>query len=201
LEIRTRAAALRILAFAAIGALAGSRAFAQAWAVGASAGAVNDVSRRLSVDEFHSQDWNAWAQFELDDRVQLRGTYGSLRTRAAESGRPGNDSTGAPLTVPVLTSHVDYGTLGVAYEFWEGDYKSGLFAGIGVYKVRPNAAPPGFEDFRDPRRTVFGWHAGADATIKIVSPISLVGRLTFHRFSAGTGRSILTADAGFQVRF
>ena len=201
MEIRTRAAAFRILAVAALAALAGSRASAQGWGVGASAGAVNDVSRRLSVDEFHSQDWNAWIQFELEDRVQLRGTYGSLRTRAAESGQPGNDASGGPLIVPVLTSHVDYGTLGVAYELWEGDYTSGLFAGIGVYKVRPNAAPPGFEDFRDPRRTVFGWHVGVDGTIKIVSPVSLVGRLTLHRFSAGTGRSILTADAGFKVRF
>jgi len=169
--------------------------------VGASAGAVNDVSRRFSIDEFHSQDWNAWVQFELDEKVQLRGTYGSFRTRAAESGQPGHDAGGGPLIVPVLTSRVDYGTMGVSYEFWEGDYTSGLFAGIGVYKVRPNAAPPGFEDFRDPRRTVFGWHAGTEGTIKIVSRVSLVGRLTFHRFSAGTGRSILTADAGFQVRF
>jgi hypothetical protein len=186
---------------AALGALAGSRASAQGWAVGASAGAVNDVSRRLSVDEFHSQDWNAWVQFELEEKVQLRGTYGSLRTRGAETNQPGNDPRGNPLIVPVLTSHVDYGTLGVSYEFWEGDYRSGLFAGIGVYKVRPNPAPPGFEEFSDPRRTVFGWHVGADATIKIVSPVSLVGRLTLHRFSAGTGRSIVTADAGFQVRF
>lgn len=199
--IRTRAAAFRICALAALAALPGARASAQGWGVGATAGAVNDVSRRLSVDEFHSQDWNAWLQFELEDKVQLRGTYGSLRTRAAESGQPGNDAHGGPLIVPVLTSRVDYGTLGVAYEFWEGDYTSGLFAGIGVYKVRPNAAPPGFEDFRDPRRTVFGWHAGADGTVKIISPVSLVGRLTFHRFSAGTGRSILTADAGFKVRF
>ena len=198
MAIRKRVTAPLIFALAA---LAASPAAAQSWGVGATAGAVNDVSRRLSVDEFHSQDWNGWVQFELEDRVQLRATYGSLRTRAAESGQPGNDSTGAPLIVPVLTSHVDYGTLGVSYEFWEGDYRSGLFAGIGVYKVRPNAAPPGFEDFSDPRRTVFGWHAGADGTVRIVSRLSLVGRLTFHRFKAGTGRSILTADAGLQFRF
>ena len=199
--IRTRVTASRIFALAALAALAGSPAFAQSWAVGGSAGAVNDVSRRLSVDEFHSQDWNAWGQFELEDRVQLRGTYGSLRTRAAESGQPGNDSSGGPLIVPVLTSHVDYGTLGVSYEFFEGDFTSGLFAGIGVYKVRPNAAPPGFEDFRDPRRTVFGWHAGVDGSVRIVSRLSLVGRLTLHRFKAGTGRTILTTDAGFKYRF
>jgi hypothetical protein len=201
LGTRSQAAASRIFALAALAALAACPALAQSWGAGASAGAVNDVSRRLSVDEFHSQDWNAWAQFELEDRVQLRGTYGSLRTRAAESGQPGNDSSGGPLIVPVLTSHVDYGTLGVSYEFFEGDFTSGLFAGIGVYKVRPNDAPAGFEDFRDPRRTVFGWHAGADAAVRIVSKLSLVGRLTLHRFKAGTGRSILTTDAGFLFRF
>jgi hypothetical protein len=201
LGTRSQAAASRIFAVAALAALAACPALAQSWGAGASAGAVNDVSRRLSVDEFHSQDWNAWAQFELDDRVQLRGTYGSLRTRAAESGQPGNDSSGGPLIVPVLTSHVDYGTLGVSYEFFEGDFTSGLFAGIGVYKIRPNDAPAGFEDFRDPRRTVFGWHVGTDAALRIVSRLSLVGRLTLHRFKAGTGRSILTTDAGFLFRF
>ena len=139
--------------------------------------------------------------FILGIKVQVRGTYGSFRTRAAESGQPGNDASGGPLIVPVLTTRVDYGTIGVSYEFWEGDYTSGLFAGIGAYKLRPNDAPPGFEEFRDPQRTVFGWHAGVDGTFKIVNRFSLVGRLTFHRFSADTGRSILTADAGFQYRF
>jgi hypothetical protein len=185
----------------AVFVLAASPALAQSWAVGGAAGAVNDVSRHFSIDEFHSQDWHVWGQFEIEPKVQVRGTYGSFRTRAAESGQPGNDASGNPIIVPVLTTRVDYGTIGVSYEFWEGDYTSGMFAGIGAYKLRPNEAPPGFEDFRDPQRTVFGWHAGVDGTFKIVNRFSLVTRLTFHRFSADTGRSILTADAGFQYRF
>lgn len=185
----------------AVAILAGSRALAQSWGLGGSAGLVNDVSRNFSIDEFHSQDWNVWGQFELEPKVQVRGTYGSFRTRAAESGQPRNDAAGNPLIVPVLTTRVDYGTIGVSYEFWEGDYTSGMFAGIGAYKLRPNEAPPGFADFRDPEKTVFGWHAGVDGAFKIVSRFSLVTRLTFHRFSADTGRSILTADAGFLYRF
>lgn len=190
-----------VLFLPALVALAGSPALAQGWGVGASAGAVNEVSRRFSVDEFHSQDWNAWIQYELDQRVQLRGTYGSLRTRAASSGQAATDGSGSPIIIPELTTHVDYGTIGVSYEFWEGDYTSGLFAGVGAYKVRPSGTPAGFEEFADPRKTVFGWHAGVDATLRVVWKLSLVGRVTFHRFRAGESRSMLTADGGLQLRF
>ena len=165
----------------------------QDWGLGASFGALNDVSHRFKISEFHARDLNGWVEFQLEDRVQLRGTYGSLRAPAARA----DEST------PGLRSHVDYATIGVSYEFVEGqsDYTSGLFAGFGGYRVRPDAAPPGLEDLADHRETVFGWHAGVDGSIRVISRLSAVGRITAHRFRSTGGRTLLTANAGLLYRF
>ena len=96
---------------------------------------------------------------------------------------------------------MDYGTVGVSYEFWEGDYTSGIFAGIGGYRIRPESAPAGFSQFSDPRETVLGWHGGVDGAFKILRPLSAVGRITVHGFRSGVRRTILTADIGLLYRF
>lgn len=196
MRFRTRFAFVCFLA-----ALASLPALGQGWGAGASFGSVQDVSHSFALDKFHHTDWNGWLQFELEDRVQLRGTYGQLKTRGANSEQVVTSGSGVNFNAPVLTSQVRYGTLGVAYEFWEGDYKSGLFAGIGMYQNHPDPAPSAFEAFNDPRRTVVGWHVGVDGSIRVVSRLSLVGRFTLHRFRAGTGRSILTTNAGLLYRF
>lgn len=191
----------RTLFFAAAAAVWGLPAYAQSWGVGASLGLVNDVSHRFALDEFHSRDVSAWVEFQLQEQVQLRGTFGSLKTRGANSGRTVTGPDGAEVVAPELTSHVDYGTLGISYEFWEGDYASGLFAGIGGYRIRPNAALAGFENFADLRETVLGWHAGVDGGVRVLRPLSVIGRLTVHGFSSGSQRAILTADVGLLYRF
>ncbi|MEO8430534.1 MAG: hypothetical protein ABI592_03415 [Acidobacteriota bacterium] len=152
------------------------------WGIGASFGAVNDISHRFQIEEFHARDWNAWLEFGIEDHVQLRGTYGSLRA-------PADTNSAAS-----VRSDVDYGTIGVSYEFLEGesDYTSGLFAGFGGYRVRPDGAPAD---------TVFGWHAGVDGSIRIISKLSAVGRITAHRFRSGGGRTMLSGTAGLLFRF
>jgi hypothetical protein len=188
-------------ATALVGVFAAGPALAQPWGVGASYGLVEDVSHSFSLDQFHSHDASGWIEYEVEPAVQLRGTFGSLRTTGNNSERTVTNSSGESVVAPRLTSRIDYATIGVSYEFLEGDTRSGVFAGIGGYKIRPDAAPPGFEEFRDPSTTTLGWHAGVDGSIRLVSALSAVGRLSVHGFDSGGWRAILTADAGLAFRF
>jgi hypothetical protein len=132
--------------------------------------------------------------------VVLRGTFGSLRASGSNAGMTGNIGS-SPVTLPDLTNRINYGTLGVSYEFWEGTYTSGLFAGIGGYRIEPDAVDPALESFRDVRETVFGWHVGADAAFQVASRLSVLARLTLHKIKSTEGHSILTANAGLVYRF
>jgi hypothetical protein len=177
--------------------LAGASA-AEDWGIGASIGLVNDVEERLRLDEFGNQDVNAWVDFRLDDQVILRGTFGSLKVKGENAGLLAGDP---PSPLPDLESRIDYATIGVSYQFWEGDYTSGLFGGIGGYRVDPDPAPDAIADFRDPREKVFGWHLGVDADLRVLSRLSIVGRLTFHKIESEFERSLVTANAGAVYRF
>jgi hypothetical protein len=188
--------------FLCAGALAiGARfAVAQAWGVGATIGVVNDVGRSFHLDEFKPRDVAGWVEYRLEDQVALRGTFGSLKVKGVNAGQTAAVDGGA-VELPDLKSRMDYGTVGVSYEFWEGVYTSGLFAGIGGYKIRPETSASEFETFRDPSETVFGWHVGVDGSFRIVSRLSLLGRITYHNVRATSTRSILSAGAGLVYRF
>ena len=196
MSFRTRA-----LLIAALAAACAGRGLGQNWTAGAALGVSEDVSHRFALDELKSHDVSAWIQYETQPEVQVRGTFGSLRTTAANSERLVSIGGAPPVLAPRLTSHIDYATIGVSYEFVTGDYASGVFGGIGGYKIRPDSAPSGFEDARDPSRTVLGWHLGVDGSVRIVRRLSAVGRLTLHGFRDDGNRTILTAAAGLAYRF
>lgn len=191
---------MRFWFFAAAAALCASSAFAQTWEVGGTVGLVDDVSRRFAVDQFRSRDLAGWVGYEIEPSVEVRGTFGSMRTSAANSERTVTTSTGT-VAVPRLTSQIDYATLDVSYDVVEGDIRTGIFAGFGGYKIRPDAAPAGFEDFRDPSATAFGWNAGLDGSVRVVSHLSALVRLNLQGFTSGERRMILTAGAGLAYRF
>ena len=175
---------------------------AQDLSAGASVGLANDIQDTFRLDGFSRNDWNAWVSFKLEERVVLRATVGSLLVKGANAGLTVSLPPGAPpAPLPDLTDRINYLTVGVSYEFWEGDYTSGLFGGLGGYKVDPGQVDPQFEPYQDVAETVFGWHAGVDASLRIVSRFSLIGRLTFHRIYSASNRSLLTANAGIEYRF
>jgi hypothetical protein len=175
---------------------------AQDWGVGASIGLVNDVEDRFRLDDFGNQDANAWVEFRLEEQVLLRAAIGSMDVRGENAGRLAQLVPGAPPSeLPELETTIEYVTLSVSYQFWDGDYTSGLFGGIGGYRVNPEPAPALVADFRDPHEKVFGWHLGVDADLRIFSRVSFIGRLTYHRVNSEFGRSILAANAGAVFRF
>lgn len=181
-------------------ALSAAAGVAEDWTVGASIGLVNDVERRFRLDEFDPTDGNGWVDFQLEERVLLRGTIGRMKTQGDNAGRL-FPIGGSPVTLPDLDVRIDYATIGVSYQFWEGDYTSGIFGGIGGYKVNPEPATEQLANFRDFHETVFGWHLGLDGDLRILARLSLVGRLTYHKIRSETGRSLLTANLGAAFRF
>lgn len=177
-------------------------AAAQEWAIGFAYGIVTDVEDDLRLDEFDPRDVTGWVEYRLENQVRLRGAFGSMKADGDAAGEQAALVPGAPpSTLPELRARIDYATIGVAYQFWEGNYTSGLFGGIGGYKVNPDPAPPGLANFRDRHETVFGWHLGVDADVRILSRVSLIGRLTYHKIRSETGRSLLSATAGMLYRF
>lgn len=172
------------------------------WGVGATVGLVNDIEEDFHLDAFDTDDVNAWVEFRLDEQVVVRGTIGSLKVPGENAGLLAEVIPGAELVrLPDLETRMDYVTVGASYQFWEGDYTSGLFGGIGGYRVDPDPAPAGIADFRDPRETAFGWHLGVDADLRVLSRLSFVARLTYHRVESEFGRSLLAANAGAVFRF
>jgi hypothetical protein len=170
--------------------------------VGASIGLVNDVGGRFHVDEFKSKDVNLWADYEVQEKVLVRAMLGTLKVKGANAGKDVTLVAGGPLvTLPDLTEHIDYATIGVSYLFAEGSYPSGIFAGFGGYKVRPDSAPAEVANYRDQRETAFGWHGGVEGGMQIVTRLSFLIRLTYHNIRSESGRSLLTANAGFGYRF
>jgi hypothetical protein len=177
-------------------------ALSQDWGIGVSYGLANDVERQFRLDEFDPPDVTAWVDYRLEDQVLLRGTFGSMKVDGDNAGRSFSVQPGMPpAPLPDLRTRIDYATVGVSYEFWDGSYTSGLFGGIGGYKVNPDPAPPELANFRDHHETVFGWHVGVDGDLRILARLSLVGRITFHKIRSETGRSLLNAGAGLLYRF
>lgn len=175
-------------------------AFAEDWAIGASLGVVNDIERSFRLDDFHPRDGNVWLDFRLEDRVILRGTFGSMKVNGDNAGRTAVVG-GNEVILPDLRTRIDYTTVGVSYQFWEGDYTSGIFGGIGGYKVNPDPSPQDITNFRDRNETVLGWHFGVDGDLRLVSRLSIVGRLTYHYIVSDSKRSLLSANAGAVFRF
>jgi hypothetical protein len=188
---------LGALAFATSGP-----AFGQGWRAGASVGLVNDVADTFRLDEFHNHDVNVWIDFLPEAQVAVRATFGSLKVKGTQSGAVVSVTPGAPPTaLPEFSDRINYATLGVSYEFWEGEYTTGIFAGIGGYRVEPDSVDAAIQPFQDPSQTVFGWHGGVDGSFRIVSRLSLLVRFTYHGTTVAPRRRLLTANAGFLYSF
>ncbi len=190
---------LALFGVAAFLSAAGARA--QSWGAGVTIGAVNDVEKHFHWEDFKPKDVNGSLDVEIQEKVILRATFGEMRVKGENAGKTFTLMSGSEVTLPDLTSDIRYATLGVSYEFWEGTFTSGIFAGIGGYKIVPRDAPEEIANYRDNRETSFGWHAGADGGVQLVKHLSLMVRLTFHRVLTTSGRSLLTANTGLTYRF
>ncbi len=189
----------RILLVLACAGLAAT-ARAQSFGLGVALGLPNDVGNEVRLDNFDHSEVVGWLDYRLEDSALLRLTYGNMRTRQSNSQLVIPTPVGA-IVVPEMKERVEYGTLGVSYTFFEGFYRSGMFAGIGAYHIRPDAVAPDFATYADRRETVFGWHGGLDGEFRLMQRLSLVLRFTYHNISAHPHRQFINADGGFVTRF
>ena len=194
-----RVPSLCLILFAA--AAANARAQGSGWGVGASGGVVAAAETEFHFDDFHRSDVNVWVDYELERQVLLRGTLGRMHVAAYNAGRTVTVD-GTPVAVPEdLRDRIDYGTLGVAYEFVEPAWTSGAFAGLGAYRVKagdPGALPP---EVADRSETVWGLHVGLDAEVFVWHTLGILGRVSVHIPQTNPHRVLVVADAGISYRF
>jgi hypothetical protein len=180
---------------------ANARAQMSGWGVGASGGVVAAAENGFHFDDFHRSDVNVWVDYAIEPQVLLRGTVGRMHVAAYNAGQTVTID-GSPVAVPEdLRDRIDYGTLGVAYEFVESAWKSGGFAGVGAYHVQPGdagALPP---QVADQHETVWGFHVGADAEVFVWHTLGILGRVTVHIPQTSPHRVLVAADAGVSYRF
>jgi hypothetical protein len=131
--------------------LAAGSARAQAWGGGATIGIVNDVEHHFHWDEFHSKDITGYLEYEIEKQIVVRATYGQMNVKGENAGQTFTLPSGEIRTMPDLTEDIRYATLGVSYEFFEGPFTSGMFAGIGGYKIVPTRSRRDRELPRQPR--------------------------------------------------
>ena len=187
-----------LLSFVAV--LLASPAGAQQFGIGATYGWVNDVTHDWALDGFHNYAWEAWFESKLEDNVVTRLNVGALQVAGSNVGQP--IGAGAPLPVmPSYNDQIGYVTVDVSYLLLKGPVTSGLFAGIGGYKLTPKDVPAGFQPYEDPRQTVFGWNAGVDGSVHLYRGLALVGRVTFHDVMTESRRYLLVASVGAMYRF
>jgi hypothetical protein len=170
---------------------------AQSFGIGGSVGLIADLDREFS---FQHSEVTGWIDYTMDKNVVFRGTYGSMRAQQYNSQTIVSTPEGSE-TLPEFKERINYGTVGVSYLFWEGFYTSGIFAGLGVYGIRPDTLPPDIAQYQDQDETVFGWHAGVDGEFRVMKNLAIVLRLTYHNISAHPHREFLNADGGLVVRF
>lgn len=178
----------------------GSPALAQQFGIGATYGWVNDVTHTWALGEFNPRDWQGWFEAKLEDNVVSRVSFGSLLVAGSTVGSTVIIS-GAPAVVPYYQDTIGYATLDASYVFRMGPLNSGLFGGIGGYKVNPEAVPAAFKPYRDPPQTVFGWNVGVDGDLHIYRGLAAVGRVTFHAILSEDRRYLLVTSIGAVYRF
>jgi len=181
--------------------LPAARALAQSWGAGVTIGAVNDIENHFHWEDFKPKDINGSIEFEAQEKVIVRVTYGEMRAKGENAGKTFTLPSGSDVTLPDLVNDIRYGMVGVSYEFWEGSYSSGIFAGIGGYKIEPRTVEQEIANYRDQRETSFGWHVGVEGGVRVVKHLSLVLRLTCHRILTSSNRTLLTANGGLTFRF
>ena len=169
--------------------------------LGASGGVVDAADRQFHFNEFHRSDVNVWIDYAIEEQVLLRATVGRMTVAAHNAGQTVKVGTVTYAGPDDLRDRVEYGLLSTSYDFLEGNWTSGVFGGVGVYRIRPGDPGPGLQPVADASETVWGLHIGLDARVKVWKQLSVLGRVTVHVPQTNPHRVLVAADAGLDYRF
>jgi hypothetical protein len=169
--------------------------------VGAAYGAVNPVENRFRLENFQLRDASVWLEYRADESVVLRATLGSMKVDGHNAGETAPVGASANVVLPDLRDKIEYATVSAGYQFRESGFSSGLFGGVGGYRIRPETAAADYAPYQDSRETVWGFHFGAEAEVPLWRPVSFVARLTYHLPQTHPKRFLLSAVGGLAVHF
>jgi hypothetical protein len=93
---------------------------------------------------------------------------------------------------------LDYATISGEYRFFENWYDSGLFLGLGAYRLRGNR--DGFGGSEDEETSV-GLTGGVTGEFELTHHVSLLAELAGHYADLDQAQLFATAQAGFAVKF
>src|SRR5262245_13665900 len=79
---------------------------AQAWGGGATIGVVNDVEHHFHWDEFKSKDITGFLEYEIEQRVVIRATYGQMNVKGENAGQTFTLPSGEIRTMPDLPEDI-----------------------------------------------------------------------------------------------
>jgi hypothetical protein len=169
--------------------------------IGVTAGLNNAVDHDFTLQSFDDSAASVYFQYEMEEGVVLRLTYGSMNPEAYNSGQQATVGT-SPITLPEFHDRINYFETTVGYEFQRtGGWKAGFFAGVGGYKIEPEAVAPEFHQFQDKHQTVWGFCAGLDADFQIWRRFSIVARVEYQAPQTDPTRNLVTASLGVLYRF
>jgi hypothetical protein len=96
----------------------------------------------------------------------------------------------------LLDPQLDYATVAGEYRFYRSWYDSGMFIGLGGYRLRGNRPGAGEED-----ETSVGVTAGVTGEFELVGHLSLLGEITGHWANLDRAQLFTTAQAGLAFKF
>lgn len=93
---------------------------------------------------------------------------------------------------------LDYAIVGGEYRFDEGAYISGLFLGLGAYRLEGIRAVAGAAGVRD-EKTVLGVNLGASGLFEVTRRVSLTGEISAHLLNSDVAEIFLVALGGVAI--
>jgi len=93
-----------------------------------------------------------------------------------------------------LAPEIEYATLSGEYRFYRNFYDSGIFLGLGGYRLTGTSS--GGND-----KTALGLTAGVTGEFEIVSRFSVLGQISGHYIDFDEAQLFATAMAGLSIKF
>lgn len=196
-----RSGAVFLLALSLAAAAGAQLTRSQTFGVGASGGLVETGETHFSFSEFERSDVNFWGDFELEEHVVLRASLGRMHVAAHNAGQPVKVGNATLVGPEDMRDRIDYGLVSTSYNFVESAWTSGLFGGVGIYRVDPGVPEGELAATAGKAETVWGIHFGVDAQLRVWHSLGIVGRVTAHFTQTDPHRTLVTADAGLSYRF
>ena len=186
--------ALFMFAGAAAGQVGPPRSQTYPFGVGAGGFAVNETGHVSDVSGFANGGFHVFGEVVLEPGIFLQARYEHFTV----PGTPVVPPLSTPLPAPDV--RVDAGLMSVGYLYREEWWDAGLFAGWGVYGLKPKS-PANDQAGADVRETVTGWHAGLVVSFLVARHWDLRIEFAAHTLRSDVTHTPLTLGGSVGYHF